>query len=173
MQIKEQLETEISRWNTDQVTWYIGRDPDRFLTLWDLIFPETYPVSPRAAWVAESCCIKYPHLLKPYLNDLISRLPGIRFHGIKRHMIKILTYQDIPEKYLGQLVDLCFAWIQASELPVSVKVHCMQVLYNILPQFPELEDEFIVVVNDQIPKNSAGFRTRAKKLLTGMNTIHR
>lgn len=168
MNIEAQLELELSRWNTDLVAAYIGRDPLRFRELWNQIFPEKYPASPRAAWVAEFCCIRYPDLLKPYLKELLSNLAEIRNDGIKRHMVKILTYQSIPEEYLGNLIDLCFTWLQVNELPVAVKVHCMQIIYNTIPHFPELKEEFIAVVEDQIPKNSAGFSSRAKRLFEGL-----
>ncbi len=171
MNIQEQLEVELSRWNTDLVSEYVGADRERFYELWNLLLPEKYPVSPRTAWVLEFLCEKNPHLLKPYLDELLNALPGIIHHGIKRHMMKILTFQEIPEEHLGNLIDLCFRWIEDTEIPVAVKVHSMQIIYNAIQQFPELKAEFIAVVEDQIPKNSLGFKSRARRLIAKLQNI--
>lgn len=72
MNIQEQLEVELSRWNTDLVSEYVGADRERFYELWNLLLPEKYPVSPRAAWVLEFLCEKKPHLLKPYLDESLN-----------------------------------------------------------------------------------------------------
>jgi hypothetical protein len=165
MNIREQLKAELSKWNTDLVSEYVGEDRDRFHELWNLLFPEGYPISPRAAWAIESACGKHPHLLKPYMDELLKALSRVENHGIKRHMMKILTFQDIPEEYLGNLIDLCFLWIEDPDIPVAVKVHSMQIIYNAIQQFPELKAEFIAVVEDQIPKNSPGFKSRARRLI--------
>lgn len=168
MNIQEQLEVELSRWNTDLVSEYVGTDRERFNQLWKLMLPEKYPLSPRAAWVIESICLKHPFLIKPYLDELCYALPRIKNHGIKRHMMKILTFQEIPEKHLGNLIDLSFRWLQDADIPVAVKVHSMQIIYNTIRQYPELKDEFVAVMEEQIPRNSPGFRSRARRLIANL-----
>ncbi len=165
MDIKKQLEAELSRWNMDLVAKYVAEDRNRFHELWNLMLPEQYPISPRAAWVIESLCENKPHLVKPYMDQLLNALPGINHHGIKRHMMKILTFQEIPEEHLGNLIDTCFRWIQDAEIPVAVKVHSMQIIYNAIQQYPELKEEFIAVLEDQVPRNSPGFKSRARRLI--------
>jgi hypothetical protein len=172
MDIRAQLEIELSRWNIDYVSNYVGNDPDRFHELWTIIFPENYPTSPRAAWAMEGIIVENPDMIRPYLEQLLTILPGIRHDGIKRHMMKILTFQQIPEKYLGNLIDLCFEWMQKAELPVAVKVHSMQVIFNTLHLYPELKDEFIAVVEDQVPKNSVGFKSRARRLIARLDKMY-
>jgi hypothetical protein len=165
MNIREQLKAELSMWNTDLVSEHVGEDQDRFRELWNLLFPEEYPISPRAAWAIEAVCVKHPHLLKPYMDELLKALAGVENHGIKRHMMKILTFQEIPEERLGNLIDLCFLWIEDPDIPVAVKVHSMQIIFNTISQYPELKAEFVTVVEDQIPKNSSGFKSRARSLI--------
>ena len=169
MNISEQLEVELSRWNVDYVSGFVGNDPDRFHELWNLLVPENYPTSQRAAWAIDIINEKYPNLLKLYLDQLFVILPKIQSDPIKRHMMKILTYHDIPEQHLGNLIDLCFEWILQNELPVAVKVHSMQVIFNTIPKYPELKEEFIAVLEDQMPKNSVGFKSRAGRLIAALN----
>ena len=169
MKISEQLKVELSRWNVDYVSGFVGNDPDRFHELWNLVFPENYPISQRAAWAIDIIIEKYPDLIKPYLDQLLVILPEIQHNAIKRHMMKILTFQEIPEKYLGKIIDLCFEWIQENDMPVAVKVHSMQVIFNTMLKFPELKDEFVAVLEDQMPKNSVGFKSRATRLIASLN----
>jgi hypothetical protein len=168
MNIREQLKVELSKWNMVYVSEYVGDNPARFRELWELVFPENYPVSQRAAWALEGIVEQYHHMIKPYLVELLTRLPGIKHDAIKRHMMKILTYQEIPEEYLGNLIDLCFQWLEQNDLPVAVKVHSMQVIYNTIHKYPELREEFIAVLEEQMPRNSVGFKSRATRLIRAL-----
>lgn len=165
MNIQEQLEVELSRWNTDLVSEYVGADRERFNELWKLMLPEKYPISPRAAWAIESICLRDPCLVKPYIDELCKALPGVKNHGIKRHMMKVLTFHKIPEKHLGKLIDLCFLWLQDADIPVAVKVHSMQIVFNAISRYPGLKAEFVAVLEEQMPRNSEGFKSRARRLV--------
>lgn len=123
MIIKEQLEVELSRWNIDLVSEYVGEDRDRFRELWDLLFPENYPVSPRAAWAFESICVKFPHLLKPYLNRLLLALPGIKIRSGY-----LLSTQALPIRFYPDQPFPAYAWYLPVKyaLPVDSMVSPLQ-----------------------------------------------
>ena len=44
----------------------------------------------------------------------------------------------------------------------------MTVLYNITLKIPELADELKIIIEDQMPYGSAGFKSRGKKILKGL-----
>jgi len=46
-----------------------------------------------------------------------------------------------------------------------VKVHAMQAIANIAKHYPELENELKAAIEDQLPKTSAAFHARAKRVL--------
>ena len=48
---------------------------------------------------------------------------------------------------------------------MAVKVYVMQIVANHCNKYPELKKEFVAVIEDQLPKTTAAFHARAKKIL--------
>lgn len=46
-----------------------------------------------------------------------------------------------------------------------VKVHAMQAIANIAKHHPELQNELKVAIEDQLPRTSAAFHARARRIL--------
>jgi len=49
--------------------------------------------------------------------------------------------------------------------PVAVKVHAMQIIYNHTLIYPELKEELITVIEDQVENNSVGFKSRGMRII--------
>jgi hypothetical protein len=47
---------------------------------------------------------------------------------------------------------------------VAVKTEAMQTLGNIALKHPELKNELKMAIEDQLPKTTAGFHSRAKRI---------
>jgi len=159
------LMLELSRRNMDYVAKCIGDDKNEFEQLMQIVLYGKFPVAQRAAWVMDICLLYYPHLLTPYVELLIEALPRFGNDGVKRAAVKALSMREIPEKYEGLLFDWCFCWLQSSDMPVSIKVHCMQILANIAERYPDLAGELQTVIKEQLPRNSAGFASCGRKIL--------
>ncbi|MDR2036679.1 MAG: hypothetical protein LBQ60_02010 [Bacteroidales bacterium] len=162
----ELLMRELSRTNMDYVAHCVGNDKDSFAGLMDIVLYGKPPVVQRAAWAMTACLEKYPYLIDPYVGLLIERLPILKPDGVKRQVVKALSGLDIPEVAQGTLADICFEWLQSAEIQVAVKVHCMQILANLVTQYPDLATELQVAIREQIPRNSVAFASRAKKILS-------
>ncbi len=111
------------------------------------------------------CAIKNPQLTQSYLQRLIKNLQGDIHVAVKRNTVRVLQYIDIPEKLRGMAATVCFDLIQSGNEPVAVKAFSMTVLANICKHEPELADELKLIIEDQLPFASAGFKARAKKIL--------
>lgn len=168
MNIKEQLLVELSHFNMNYIADSIGADPEKFKYLMHLVLMDEDPVPPRAAWVAEIVTQKDPSLVKPYVGKMVKRLESFTHPGTRRNVLKILMRTRIPEKYQGHLIDICFRWILDEDKKVAAKVFAMQIIENHLPQYPELAVELSEVINDQFNKNSAGFKSRGRKVLKNL-----
>ena len=87
--------------------------------------------------------------------------------GPRRSFLKILA--DVPcdlnEDQKGMLANVCFDWIQSENQPVAIKVYCMQILAGIAESEPDLKPELISVIEEQIPRGSAGIKAQGKKIL--------
>ena len=159
------LMQQLSRLHMEFVAHCIGDDETEFGRLMAVVLHGKEPVVQRAAWVMDICMETHPWLLSPYVDTLIEALPMFGNYGVKRQVVKTLATREIPEKFEGQVADLCFCWIQSSDVPVAIKVHCMQILANIALRHPDLSEELQMVINEQIPRNSAGFASRGRKIL--------
>ena len=159
------LMQQLSRRHIEFVAHCIGNSEKEFERLMDLVLHGKEPVVQRAAWAMDACIETHPELLLPYVETLIEVLPQFGNNGVRRQVVKALAVRDIPEGFEGVIVDLCFCWLQSPTIPVAIKVHCMQILANITAQYPDLAVELRTVINEQIPRNSAGFASRGRKIL--------
>ena len=72
---------------------------------------------------------------------------------------------DVPENLIGEVVDICFGLMESNNTPIAVKVFSMTVLANISIKEPDLKNELALIIEDQMPYGSVGFRNRGAKIL--------
>jgi len=167
--IEERISAEISKANTLLVCNYIISNPNSLDELYNLIFTGKGKTKWRAAWVFEHVFLAQPDMINPYIPELIKRFPDIKDDGVRRHFAKILSLSDINAMADGNLIDTCFSQLMSETIPVAVKTQCMQILFNITREYPDLKRELIMVLEEQMPNNSAGFKSRANKLIKALS----
>lgn len=165
MYYKKQLLKEHSRANTDAIANAIGNNAVEFKKIIDIVYNEKAPLPQRASWLLSTMNDKHPDLLLPYISLFISTIKKIKPDGIKRNMVAVLASSKISKNLQGKLVNLCFDLLLSSEETVVVKVHAMQAIANIAKHHPELQNELKVAIEDQLPKTSAAFHARARRIL--------
>ena len=163
--LEKQIAAPASKSNTLLITQYILDYPQILPSLYQLIWNCKKELQWKATWVLEHVFLDNQDLISPYLDDLIKRFNTIESDGAKRHIAKILSLSEITEKANGELINTCFDWLISELIPVAVKVHCMQILFNICETYPDLKQELKAVIEGQISNNSIGFKSRANKLL--------
>lgn len=168
MDYRLQLIKEHSRNNTDAIAKTIGKNDVELKKIIDIIYNEPAPLPQRAAWVLSIVNGANPHLLKPYLNLLATTIKDFKRDGIKRNFMSILSYHKIPKELQGELITTCFDFILSPTETVAVKTFSLQVLANIAKEEPELINEIKLVIEDQLPKTTAAFHSRAKKILKNL-----
>jgi hypothetical protein len=150
---------------THKVVNYIDNNPARLKQLIDIFLAGPYRVTQRASWAISCCVEKNPSLILPHLTVILKELEKPDVHvAVKRNIVRLLQFIDIPTKYYGRIVNRCFELMEPSQ-PIAVRVFSMTVLSNITRQLPELRKELELVIEDQLPYASAGFISRAKKVL--------
>ncbi|MEM9920565.1 MAG: hypothetical protein AAF990_20880 [Bacteroidota bacterium] len=154
---------------------YIGEDPLRFKILFDLLMQdEEDKVMQRAAWAVSHCTDKYPQLMAPHLGSLVKNLKQKGLHdAIKRNSIRILTSQRVPKKLQGRVATLCFDYLLDPQEKAATRVHAMQVLYELCREEPDLAGELRLVLEEQMPLATTGFRSRAKRILKGLSKLEK
>ena len=142
----------------------INGDEAKFAELMQLFFSENKTICQRASWVLSHCTDQHPWQLTPYLDRLVKNLYGPVGDATKRNSVRALQFIEIPEELWGETIEICFRFLAGNEA-VAIKVFSMSVLYNLSLKVPEIITELRGVIEDQLPYGSAGFKSRAKKIL--------
>ena len=103
-----------------------------------------------------------PKQIIPWLDLLVKNLFTEKEDAVKRNTIRALQFVEIPEELWGEAVEICFQFLMGNEA-IAIKVFSMTVLYNLSIKIPEISNELRVVIEDQIPYGSAGFKSRGEK----------
>lgn len=170
MNYAERLAQEHSRANTDAIAHAVGDDPEEFKKIVDIIYTAPAPLPQRASWLLAVISRKYPELIKPHVPKFIHSVAGFKIDGIKRNMLSALCTQQIPEKLQGKMVTACFDFILSPSETVAVKVLSLDILSHFIKEHPQLKNELKAVIEDQLPKTTAAFRSKGNKILKRLNS---
>jgi len=146
---------------------YIGQDPERFAAFMAHYFGPHTRLAEQASAVVSLCLDAHPGLARPYLDQLIQALQGPLPVAVRRNTLRLLQHQPIPPPWQGLVADLCFDYL-ASQEPPGTKAFALTVLANLAKEEPDLNQELRLVIEDQLPYASPSFRSRAAKILQGM-----
>ncbi len=170
MDIEKELLREHSRRQVDRIARWIGNDQRRFRKLLNLFLGKEYRVTQRAAWVLSICADRHPALVRPHLRKMIAKMEKPDVHeAVRRNVVRILQEIDIPRGLLGRAATLCFGYLASGDASIAVKANSMTVLANIAAVEPDLGGELRLVIEQQLPYASAGFRARARKVLSALS----
>lgn len=172
MDLREQLLLEHSKANTNLIIDWIGDDSKRMKLLMDQFFCEEYRISQRAAMAVGDIARKHMKLMSPFIKPLVNNLDNTVHDAVIRNTVRI--FQDIPiipKNVEGPLYEKCFHYLTSMEYPTAIKVFSMTVLRRIAHKFPELIDELILAIEDQIPHGSTGLQNRGKKEISKLQKI--
>jgi hypothetical protein len=165
MDIREALRTEHSKRQTDAIAKYIGKDPKRFAELMAIFFEGEYRLTQRAAWPMSVCIETQPQLIYPYLDKLVNQLERNDVHNaVKRNVVRLLQYIDIPKKMLGKVYSQCIDLVDNINEPVAVRAFALTVAIKIAGSETALLDELRLVVKAHLPHTSIAFHKRAREL---------
>ncbi|MBN1186656.1 MAG: hypothetical protein JXB49_30545 [Bacteroidales bacterium] len=111
-------------------------------------------------------------LVKPYVKKIIHSLNSLN-SSKQMNLLYLLIDHAYPldDDELGILVSFCFDKVAAEKVTPGVKVLSLEVLLVIIKFIPELKDELIILIQDQLPKNSAGFKVRGNRALRFLSSI--
>ena len=166
MNIKTALLKEHSKKQCAAIVKFIGNDQKKFDELFDLFLHDEYRVVQRAGWPISYCVEKYPDLIKKHFTKLLKNVEKKGIHdAVKRNTVRLLQYVQIPEKFHGQVMDLCFRYISSPTEAVAIKAFSISVLQNLAKRYPEIVNEIKLVIEERWNYETVAFKTRAKKLL--------
>lgn len=166
MNLREEILKEHSKAQRDKIIEWVGNAQQRFNDLFKLFLNDEYRVSQRASWPVSYCVEAHPEFMQHHLEELLQNLERPNLHdAIKRNTIRLLQEIPIQEKYHGQVMNICFTYVENPAEAVAIKAFSLTVLGKLAKQYPEIIPEITLLMEDQLPHQTAAFKSRAKRLM--------
>lgn len=163
--LREEILKEHSKAQCTNIVNWVGSSQQRFDELFGLFLNDEYRVVQRAAWPVSYAVIAHPEFITKHWSSLIKNLRKPNLHNaVKRNSVRLLQDIDIPKKW-GQIMDICFKYVESPTEAVAVKAFSLTVLSNLAKLYPEILPELKLLIEDQLPHQTAAFRSRAKALI--------
>ena len=144
----------------------ISNFPQHLKALMKLTFDESDLRNWRAAWMVDKIHDNHPELIVPYLPAMTDFVLTTGNVGKKRHLLKLISLHSIPQERMVDMLNFCIDTFTSAKEPVAVRVHAMQVLFNIAQSEPGFTGELIDLIEHEIEfHGSAGISSRGRKLL--------
>jgi hypothetical protein len=166
MDIESKILAIRSKEQMDRIVQWIGKDKKRFKKLMEFFLLGDEPLAKKSAWIIGHTAELHPELVTPWLELMIKKIQSPGVHGaLKRNVVRILQFANIPRKLKGIVVTLCFEYLSSINEPIAVRTFSMTVLDKITHKEPALKNELELLVQHMLPSATAAFRSRAKKVL--------
>ena len=152
-----------------RVARYIGRDPDLFGELMQLLLHGDERTAQRAAWPFGILCQRRPAMAAPWLSELLDLLERPAHEAVYRNVMRSLQFLEWPEKLHGRITDLSFRWIGDVDRSIAPRAFAITVALRMVERYPDLAGELrsglgLVLRNDPGP----AIRSRALKALRAL-----
>ena len=166
MNLREAILAEHSKATCDRIVNWVGNSQRNFDELFNLFLNSEYRVNQRAAWPLSNCVIARPSFISKHFAKLLNNLQRPHLHdSVKRNTVRLLQYIDIPKKFHGKVMDICFRYVSSADEPVAVKAFSLSILQNLSKQYPEIKNEIRLIIEERWQHETAAFHSRARKFL--------
>jgi len=166
MALKQAIQEEHSKAQTDRIVRYVGHDKARFDALMNLFLTGDALILQRAGWPLSYCAQNNPSFVLPHLPKLLKLLEKKDVHNaVTRNIVRMLQDVPIPAKYQGTVMNICFGFIASPEQPAAIKAFSLTILEHLAESYPEIVPELKLIIEERWPYETPAFHSRAKKIL--------
>ncbi|MCB9261494.1 MAG: hypothetical protein H6607_03900 [Flavobacteriales bacterium] len=141
------------------------QNPELIYYLVEFLVGKNERVARRSAEILRFVHDKNTFLIVPYIPRLISRLNAPAHDAIVRCIFRIFQNCRFTDEQTGAVLTLAFNYLQDESNPIAVRTFAMTTIYNISKKYPELYDELVAVISENLDQQSAGFQNRAMKII--------
>lgn len=147
-----------------------------------ITFHQKKEVAFRASWMLEYIFVHRPVDFSPHIATFFTLLPDQRNPSAMRHYAKIVSLltgkkvnpvcrEALQRIDLDPVIEVMFTWLVDEEVLVATKVHCMQALANLAPNYNWIKDELLETIDHLAAKESYAFFARAKQVRKSLKKI--
>jgi len=163
----EKLLFDSSNRTINMVAKTVKKKPEIFTNILALSLDQLPKYSQRASRVVALCFETDPELFECYLPELIRSLPNLYDDAVKRAFLKILmNYPQIDdEELLAILMFHCFQYLELNDETIAVKIYAMEILYSISNTVPDIKNELIAIIEEQVRRGTAAIKVTGQRKL--------
>lgn len=165
------LSQPMSKTNKNALAKAARHDPETLASLMHHFFEGDYRAVQNAAWAVSYVAELSPHMLYPYLHKMVHYLQQSEADAVKRNILRVLQFVEIPETLWGEVADRAFELLGRANEAVAIKAFAMTVLLKIVQEVPELKQELQVLVEDMLPFGSPAITSRGKRVLKALKKL--
>jgi hypothetical protein len=159
-----------SKKTTKNVVGEVIAHPEKMNELIELFQQKNQRTSIYAGWILSYIAEQNPTLIAKHLHIIIKKLDNkVNNPALIRNVFRTLQFVVIPKKHEGYLLTKGFEFLNNYNSPIAVKVFAMTVIYNLSKKHPEIQNELKLSLENQFEHASAGFKSRATKILNKLN----
>ncbi len=131
----------------------VEEHPELMKPLIGYFFSNDVRLCQSASWPIGILGVKHPKLIRPYLKKLVTELNTPKnLPTLNRNILRIFQDVEIPTNLKSTLLDKCFIIINQPKQPVAVIAFAITVASYICKDYPELQSELKINLNDLMDK---------------------
>lgn len=166
MDLFQMLNQPYSKQTTVDVVREIISNNAKLIELIDLFNHSNERIGNYSSWIISYIGEENPELLKKHLPLIIRKLESKEnSQAMLRNIFRTLQFVEIPEKQEGFVVTKGFEFLNNNNSSIAVKVFSMTVIFNLSKKYTEIQNELKLSLENQLGNASAGFKSRATKIL--------
>lgn len=162
----------------------ILRQPELIPYLIECLYSQNKDHSIKAAWVLELVCLFEIRLMLPYLMDFTSRLNVLDQESAIRPVSKICSLicqhcnsnpcDPSGDEYIwkNNIIEASFEWLTGQH-KIAAQVFAMECLFLLGQNSDWILDELYSVLDKDYPNRSAGYQSRARKIMDKISKLKR
>lgn len=151
----------------------IEASPGSLKDILDLCWLEQYPLSMRAARVAQLYLENHHDEIYPYLNEIIGKTLKTGIEGVRRNFLKVIAdFVDIEEiTEPGLLLNACFDWLNDGSIPPGTRVYSMAIIFKIGRNEPDILRELAATIEIIMEEGEISIKTCGRNMLMKIGLV--
>lgn len=123
------------------------------------------------SWMLGGICMIQPQCLEPSLVYFFEKRHEVKFSNFDRSLAKFFLYVGIPSEIEGTVIDMLLTWLDRPGISISTKCYALKCLIKVVKKHPDLKQELILIIENQMGKNSKSFDQLAKRSMGKINSL--
>ena len=121
-----------------------------------------------ASWTLGKAFDADNKIIFPHLNFMVEKVFTLDNDSVARIFLRTIAgcdIRDVNAELHGKLADFCFELLKSGFRPIALRVHSMEILYNLTLLYPELSNELAAAISVVINGGSGAMLARGRMVM--------